>query len=109
MLDFPLIQFGKERAKYKRLQQLDAETSSDSDSDAEKHIDTKANGFTDNNMNGGDQHDKLKLIRRQTKTYTHKIAPVRDLATMENEFQLSDAMYFCKSGIEVRSIFCLLM
>jgi len=48
----------------------------------------------------GDQHVKVNLIHRQTKTYTRKIPPVRSLATMENEFELSDAMYFCKSGIE---------
>lgn len=52
----------------------------------------------------GDQHVKVNLIHRQTKTYTRKIPPVRSLATMENEFELSDAMYFCKSGIEVSHI-----
>lgn len=46
----------------------------------------------------------VKLIERQTKIHTRRIPNVRSLETMRNEFQLDDAMYYCKTGIEVSKL-----
>lgn len=73
-------------------------SSSDSESD------NNSDGVdTNSNSNGGDGHH-IKLIERQTKTHIRRIPNIRSLETMQNDFQLKDAMYFCKSGIEVGQV-----
>ena len=93
-----LSQYGKERITASTPRGADTdEQSSDSDSDNEKGDSTKAH------MNG---NGSTNLIERQTKIHTTRrtIPNVRSLETMRSEFQLDDAMYYCKTGIEVSHI-----
>jgi len=87
------FQFGREKITFQPDQE---EPSSDSDSDGERN----SPNFDSVTQNG----DEVKLIHRQAKVHTKKIPNVRSLATLQHEFQLKDAMYFCRSGIEVSSI-----
>ncbi|KAF6035484.1 hypothetical protein EB796_006202 [Bugula neritina] len=84
-----VFDFGREKITFQPDQE---EPSSDSDSDGERN----SPNFDSVTQNG----DEVKLIHRQAKVHTKKIPNVRSLATLQHEFQLKDAMYFCRSGIE---------
>ncbi|XP_067928147.1 glycerol-3-phosphate acyltransferase 3-like [Watersipora subatra] len=91
-----VFNFGMEKSNsYAALQPPPDDSSSDSDDESATAPVSSKSSF---NTNGD---SRASLIARQTKTHTSGVIPnIRSLATMEHEFQLDDAMYFCKSGIE---------